>query len=98
MCLRLLVATAGRLCLVASPLLAFFPARLAAQDNYEIQVYPYETVAPGNTMVELHSHFTIDGSKPIDNGGLPTTHAQHEPIETTHRSSDYVELGFYIFT
>ncbi|MBX6361052.1 MAG: hypothetical protein IRZ03_13335, partial [Acidobacterium ailaaui] len=38
---------------------------LAAQDNYEIQVYGSETVAPKNTMVELHSNFTVDGSKPL---------------------------------
>src|SRR5690242_16874957 len=27
---------------------------LLSQNNYEIQVYPYETVAPHSTMVELH--------------------------------------------
>ena len=34
-----------------------------AQDNYEIQVYGSETVEAGHTMVELHSNFTIDGTK-----------------------------------
>ena len=37
----------------------FAPRRTCAQGNYEIQVYPYETVEPGHTMVELHSNFTF---------------------------------------
>src|SRR5713226_3117614 len=51
-----------------------------AQDNYEIQVYAYDTVEPGHTMVELHSNFTIDGSKTVQDGLLPANHAQHETI------------------
>ena len=56
---------------------------LAAQDNYEIQVYGSETVAPKTTMLELHSNFTIDGSKPLHgseytaDGTYPTNHALH---------------------
>jgi len=34
-----------------------------AQDNYEIQVYGYELVDPGHTVVERYSNFTIDSSK-----------------------------------
>ncbi len=64
---RLAAALAARLCLAVSPLLAIFTPRLAAQDNYEIQVYPYDTVAPGHTMVELHGNFTIDGTKTVEN-------------------------------
>jgi len=69
-----------------------------AQENYEIQVYPYETVDPGHTMVELHSNFTINGSKTMQDGVLPTNHAQHETIEITHGFRDWFEVGFYIFT
>ena len=69
-----------------------------AQGNYEIQVYPSETVAPGATMVELHSNFTIEGSKtPID-GVTPTEHQLHETVEITHGFTDWFELGWYIFT
>jgi Putative MetA-pathway of phenol degradation len=78
--------------LVAAP----WPAR--AQDNYEIQVYGYDTVEPGHTMVELHSNFTIDGSKTVVDGMLPTNHAEHETIEITHGVTDWFEVGFYIFT
>ena len=42
-----------------------------AQDNYEIQVYGSDLVDPGHTMVELHSNFTIDGSKTIVDGVYP---------------------------
>jgi len=79
-------------------LLLVCPAWIAAQENYEIQVYPYETVPPGRTMVELHSNFTIDGSKTVDNGVLPNHHATHETIEITHGFTDWFEVGFYIFT
>jgi hypothetical protein len=76
--------------------LAFCPA--LAQDNYEIQVYPSETMAPGRTMVELHSNFTISGTKKFENGLLPTNHALHETIEITQGITDWFETGFYIFT
>ena len=47
---------------------------LYAQGNYEIQVYGYDTVAPGRTMVELHSNFTFEGFKTVDQGVLPDEH------------------------
>ena len=71
---------------------------LRAQDNYEIQVYGSDLVDPGHTMVELHSNFTIDGSKTIVNGVYPTNHAEHETVEITHGFNDWFECGFYIFT
>ena len=79
-------------------LAAFLAPRAAAQDNYEIQVYDAETVEPGHTMVELHSNFTIDGSKQAVDGVLPTNHAEHETVEITHGFNDWFEVGFYIFT
>jgi hypothetical protein len=69
-----------------------------AQDNYEIQVYPYETVDPGHTMVELHSNFTFEGSKTVQDGMAPTNHQLHETIEITHGFTNWFEVGFYIFT
>jgi hypothetical protein len=75
-----------------------------AQDNYEIQVYGAETVAPQSTMVELHSNFTVEGSKPLPGSVYaadrlyPTNHAEHETIEITHGINDWSEVGFYIFT
>ncbi len=69
-----------------------------AQDNYEIQVYSYDTVEPRHTMVELHSNFTFEGSKTVHDGLAPTNHQLHETIEITHGFSGWFETGFYIFT
>ena len=69
-----------------------------AQDNYEIQVYSYETVPAGHTMVELHSNFTAEGSKTVVDGVLPTNHAEHETVEITQGWNNWFETGFYIFT
>jgi len=84
-------------------LLALFIARALAswahsQDNYEIQVYGADTVAPRSTMVEIHSNLTVDGSKTVQNGMLPTNHAEHETLEITQGINDWAEVGFYVFT
>ncbi len=80
--------------------IAAIPAAIVAhaQGSYEIQVYGSDLVAPGNTMVELHSNFTFEGSKTIVDGMLPTEHQLHETLEITRGISDWFELGFYIFT
>src|SRR5438034_4265591 len=57
-----------------------------AQDNYEIQVYSYDTVEPHHTMVELHSNFTFEGSKTFQDGLLPTNHQLHETRSEEHTS------------
>src|ERR1019366_8554689 len=84
-------------------LLALFAAVLLttiarAQDNYEIQIYGSETVAPRSTMVEIHSNFTVNGSKTVQDGMLPTNHAMHETLELTQGLTDWSEVGFYVFT
>ncbi len=69
-----------------------------AQDNYEIQVYASETVAPATTMVEIHSNFTVHGSKEVVNGVQPSNHAMHETLEITHGFNEWFETGFYVFS
>lgn len=69
-----------------------------AQDNYEIQVYGSETIAPANTMVELHSNYTIEGRKLVVDREQPTNHALHETVEITQGLTPWSEVGFYIFT
>lgn len=75
-----------------------------AQDNYEIQVYGADTVAPKTRMLELHSNFTIDGSKAASgsryaaDGTFPTNHAEHETVEITQGIPNWSEVGFYVFT
>ena len=69
-----------------------------AQDNYEIQVYSAELVPKNVTMVEIHSNFTANGSKTVQNGMLPTNHAEHETLELTQGINDWSEVGFYVFS
>lgn len=68
------------------------------QDNYEIQVYGSDLVPKHDTMVEFHTNFTVDGSKTVQDGVLPSNHAVHETLEITHGFTDYFETGFYVFT
>jgi hypothetical protein len=77
----------------------FFACTLASfgQDNYEIQVYSSETVAPKSTMLELHSNYTFGGSIGTENGVLPSHHIFHETIEITHGFTKNFEIGFYLF-
>src|SRR5580704_4419198 len=78
--------------------LALFAVQARAQDNYEIQVYPSETMAPKTLLIELHSNFTVDGTTTTQFGMLPTQHQEHETIELTEGINDWSEVGFYIFT
>jgi hypothetical protein len=68
--------------------LVFFliAATSAAQDLFEIQVYPYETVEPGRTMVEFHENYTLTGSTVPEEGLYPTSHQFHLTLEITHGS------------
>jgi len=82
-------------------LAAFFAIALAvarAQGNYEIQVYGSDLVPPHNTMFEIHSNFTVEGSKTIIDGMLPTEHQEHETLEITHGWNEWFETGLYQFT
>ncbi len=77
--------------------LLFGTTTAKAQENYEIQVYPSETVAKGSTMLELHSNFTFGGQQYAENGVLPTHNVAHETIEITHGFTNIFETGFYFF-
>jgi hypothetical protein len=83
---------------VAIILLCIIPSILPAQGNYEVQVYGSDLVPPRVTMVELHSNFTVNGTKTVEDGVFPTNHAQHETLEITHGFNEWFETGFYQFT
>jgi uncharacterized protein YggE len=70
----------------------------AAQENFEIQVYGSETVAPGTTMVELHSNVAAKGSTRTNDHILRTQGAFHETLEVTQGWTSWFETGFYVFT
>jgi hypothetical protein len=78
-------------------LFCFCPLLIAAQDNYEIQVYDSKLVPSGITMAELHSNYTLNGFRDTLDGVLPTHHALHETIEITHGFNSWMEIGFYQF-
>jgi len=87
-----------RLLVSASALIFAAASKLAAQENYEIQVYGSETIPRGVTMFELHSNYTINGRRVVSPvGELPTYHALHETVEITHGWNSWSELGFYWF-
>src|SRR5271165_4628292 len=75
-----------------------------AQNNYVIQVYGSQTVAPKTTMVQLHSNLIADGTKSLDgpayppNYLYPTNDALHESVEITQGITSWSEVGFYILT
>ena len=50
---------------------AFAAPSAGAQDLFEIQVYPYETVEPGKTMVEMHTNFFPKGTTETAPGASP---------------------------
>jgi hypothetical protein len=68
-----------------------------AQENYEIQVYPSETIPKGTNMLEVHSNYTTNGRQLVENGMLPTHHIFHETIEITHGFNSWFETGLYFF-
>src|SRR5258705_1581240 len=77
---------------------ALAAAPVAAQENFEIQVYGSETVAPGSTMVELHSNVAAVGTTRTENDVLRTQGAFHETLEITQGWTSWLETGFYVFT
>jgi hypothetical protein len=91
---------AGPRAWVAFCVLAWLSSPIAAraQDLFEIQVYPYETVEPGQTMVEFHTNFIPSGTHDTAGGLYPNHHQFHETIEITHGWTSRFETGFYIET
>ena len=77
---------------------SLLPVTARAQENYEIQVYPSETMAPKTLLIELHSNFTAQGSTGAEFGMFPSQHQEHETIELTEGINDWSEIGFYFFT
>jgi hypothetical protein len=84
--------------LIAAGVFLCAPVPLRAQGNYEVQVYGADTMAPGKTMLEFHSNYTVQGSKFTTDGTLPTFHQFHETFEVTQGINNWFEVGFYVFT
>jgi hypothetical protein len=89
----------SRLILAALVVWSAAPAANArAQDLFEIQVYPYETVQPGRTMIEFHTNFIPSGTHDTADGLFANHHQFHETLEITHGWTPNFETGFYLET
>jgi hypothetical protein len=69
-----------------------------AQDLFEIQVYPYDIVEPGHTMLEFHTNFIPSGTKITDRGVFANHHQFHVTMEITHGFTKYFETALYLET
>ena len=67
-----------------------------AQDLFEIQVYPYQTVEPGRTMAEMHTNFYPDGGGAAAPGEFANRHQVHTTLEVTHGFTKYFECAGYL--
>lgn len=76
---------------LASSLLAG-PAH--AQDPFEIHVYEYETLKPGQFTLEQHLNYWAIGSKQSDGTLAPTNDQLHMTYELTGAIVDQISLGF----
>lgn len=79
-------------------LIAATAAPAAAQDLFEIQVYPYLTVPAGRTMVEVHSNYFASGTTDAPPGEFAMHHQSHETLEVTHGFTNYFECAGYLVT
>jgi len=83
---------------LASVYALLFPFGTSAQDLFEIQVYPYETVAPHQTMAEFHMNYYPSGTDQTLYGLYPNNHQFHFTTEITHGLTPSWELGGYLVT
>ncbi len=65
-----------------------------AQDPFEIHVYEYETLLPGQFTLEQHLNYWAIGSKQYDGPLAPTNDQLHMTYELTGALADHVSLGF----
>lgn len=69
---------------------------LAAQDNFEIQVYEYETVPKGMWSLETHANYTGRGTKEDEGRVAPTDRQFHLTYELTRGITKDFEMAGYL--
>jgi hypothetical protein len=89
---------AARVALVAALVWSASALRAASQDLFEIQVYPYETVEPGRTMVEVHTNYFPSGTVTRTRGEFALDRQSHVTLEVTHGFTKYFECAGYLVT
>jgi hypothetical protein len=65
-----------------------------AQDPFEIHVYEYETLKPGQFTMEQHLNYWAIGSKQFEGKLAPTNDQLHMTYELTGAITDQISLGF----
>ncbi len=80
--------------IIGAALATFASPHVDAQDNYEIQVYGADTVEPGHTMLELHSNFTFEGSKTVQDGLSPLITRCTKPLKLRTASLPGLKSAF----
>jgi len=75
--------------------ISLLPASHAfAQDPFEIHVYDYETLKPGQFSLEQHLNYWAVGSKQFDGRLAPTNDQLHMTYELTGAITSRISLGF----
>jgi len=74
----------------------FFPTVATSQADQEIQVYASPTIQKKATIFELHTNYTIEGIKDLQDP--KSVRNFNATLEITHGVARNFELGFYLFT
>jgi hypothetical protein len=74
-----------------------FAVRAHAQNLFEVQVFPDETLARGETTVELHDVLMPSGTRLPDRMLDPSSHL-HLSFEVSHGWTDAFETGLFVET
>jgi hypothetical protein len=69
-------------------------AAAAAQDPFEIHVYDYETLKPGQFTLEQHLNYWDIGSRQFEGALAPTNDQLHMTYELTGAITSQISLGF----
>src|SRR5256885_16550050 len=71
-------------------------ARLAAQDPFEIVVYPATTASRGEWELETHLNYTARGTTAFSGSVAPTQRQTHLTFELTHGITAAWEASAYV--
>jgi len=77
---------------------AAVPRVAAAQDPFEIEVYPYHTAERGEWELAAHLNYTAAGTTDYDGPVAPTEHQAHLALELTRGITDLWEAGAYLLS
>jgi len=69
---------------------------LAAQERFDISVYPYATAHRGEWEFEGHVNYTSRGTSSFDGSVAPTDDQWRFTAEVSHGITDHFELGGYL--